>query len=119
MKTPSTTSPLCCKDVLTSVFELNTLDYQVFQHLRKNGAQRADHIAEHLHKERSTIYRSLQKLCSCGLCKKSTHTLPGGGYYHMYNCPKTQKVKQELEHCIDAWYQQVKETLKRFDEDFS
>jgi len=119
MKVNISSNHLCCEDVLKAVFDLNTLDYHVFQCLRKQGPLRASEIAQRLQKERSTIYRSLQKLCSCNLCTKSTNNLPAGGYYHIYDCTDNHDVKQELQHCIDTWYQQVKHTLKRFDSEFN
>jgi predicted transcriptional regulator len=119
MKMHSPQEHLCCADVLKAIFELNSLDYQVFQCLQQQGPLRADQIAELFNKERSTIYRSLQKLSTCKLCKKTTCTLPAGGYYHLYSCSETKEIKQEVEHCIDAWYHQVKDTIKKIDKELS
>ena len=110
---------VCCKDVLHILFDLNTLDFQVFKRLWENSETRADDLAKQMKKERSTIYRSLQKLTSCGLCIKTTNTLAGGGYYHTYVCTDTQQIKQDLQQCVDNWYQQMKQILQQFNEELS
>lgn len=106
-----------CDDAIKCVFDLNKLDLDVFKALQKNGAARADELALILQKERSTIYRSLQKLCACGICDKKTKTLKQGGYYHIYVPQDSQKVKQKAEHCLEQWYRSVKQTLQLITED--
>ena len=108
---------ICCKDVLQSIFELNKLDFNVYKKLKKLGEIRADSLAKKMDRERSTIYRSLQKLTSCGLCTKKTQTIGTGGYYHTYLCNDPKKVRKETESCIDEWYKYMKKTLKDFEKE--
>ena len=70
-----------------------------------------------MNKERSTVYRSLQKLTSSGLCMKKTKTIESGGYYHLYSCNDSAQVRKEIESCIDGWYKQMKKTLKNFEKE--
>ena len=114
MKLPKTPTNLNCKDVLQCVFNLNTLDLTILQHLQTHGELRADKLAHYLNKERSTVYRSLQKLTKCSLCTKHTKTIPKGGYYHTYSCNDTQKIKHELETCLNHWYETMKQKLEHF-----
>jgi len=108
---------ISCKDVLHCVFELNKLDFKVYKLLKEHGKTRADDLAHKMNKERSTVYRSLQRLTSCGLCIKITKTIESGGYYHIYTCNDPKKVKKEMESCIDEWYKQMKNTLKNFEKE--
>ena len=108
---------LKCKDVIQCVFNLNKLDLQIYSTLKQIGESRADDLAKIMEKERSTIYRSLQKLKSCGLCIKKTKTIDSGGYYHIYSCNKKTKIQKELELCIDKWYKNMRETLKNFEKE--
>jgi predicted transcriptional regulator len=101
-----------CDDAIKCVFDLNARDIDVFKTLRKIGTARADEVARLLKKERSTIYRSLQKLCACGICEKKTRTLQQGGYYHVYVPQQSQKVRKRAERCLDQWYESVKQTLQ-------
>jgi len=106
---------ICCDDVLKCVFELNNLDIDVYKKLKKFGELRADELAKKIKKDRSTVYRSLQKLICCNLCLKETKNILKGGYYHIYRCDEISEAKKELEDCIDKWYQQMKNTLKEIE----
>ncbi|MFO7677429.1 MAG: helix-turn-helix domain-containing protein [Thermoplasmatota archaeon] len=108
---------ICCQEVLSCVFNLNNLDFTVYNTLKETGEIRADNLAQLLHKERSTIYRSLQKLTSCGLCKKTIKTIPSGGYFHTYTCTDPKQIKKEIETCIDNWYMHMKQKLKTIEQE--
>jgi predicted transcriptional regulator len=83
--------------------------------LKQHGQTRADDLARKMNKERSTVYRSLQKLTCCGLCLKKTKKIESGGYYHLYSCIAHKEIKKEMESCIDEWYKQMKNVLKNFE----
>jgi len=112
MKIKTPTEPNTCEDILQCLYNLNELDLTVYQSLKKTGPIRADKLAQKLKKERSTIYRSLQKLNHCGICIKKTNTIEQGGYYHTYICNDLNDIKQSLDHCIDDWYHTLKKTIK-------
>lgn len=105
---------ICCDDVMQCILNLNNLDIEVYKTLKEKGEKRADQLAQYIGKERSTVYRSLQKLTCAGLCKKKTKTLTKGGYYHTYICNNKKTTKKQLEKCIDNWYLKMKNTLKEF-----
>ena len=94
MKLIQSDNNICCKDILQSLFDLNDFDFEVYNQLREMNESRADFLAKKMNKERSTIYRSLQKLTLCGLCKKITKTIDTGGYYHVYLCNDIKNVKE-------------------------
>ena len=106
---------ICCDDVIKCVFDLNNLDIDVYNKLKKFGEMRADELAKKIDKDRSTVYRSLQKLTCCNLCLKETKNINKGGYYHIYRCNDISEAKKELGECIDKWHHQMKNTLKQFD----
>ena len=104
-----------CDDVIRCVFNFNTLDMATYSTLKKKGEVRTDELARIMKRERSTIYRSLQKLTKCGICTKHTKTLPQGGYFHTYTCNNTQDIKKRLALCIESWYTQMKEILNHLE----
>lgn len=106
---------LCCNDLLKCVFDLNNLDIDVYDKLKKFGEMRADELADKIKKDRSTVYRSLQKLICFNLCIKETRNIKKGGYYHVYRCNDVAEAKKELEDCINNWYYHMKSILKQFD----
>ena len=115
MKFINPSENMCCDDVLSCVFDFNGLDLDVYKKLREVGESRADDLAQKINKERSTVYRSLQKLTSCGLCIKKTNKIATGGYYHTYSRIDIKLAKKKVESCIDDWYRSMKEAIKMFD----
>jgi len=103
---------ICCNDVIKCIFDLNKLDMDTYKILEKNKEKSAGEIAKKLKKERSTVYRSLQRLVCCGLCIKKTKTLKKGGYYHIYHPVTKKETKNKIEQCIDNWYYTMKQTLE-------
>ncbi len=101
-----------CDEAIRCVFDLNKLDINVYKELKKIGESRADELALFLNKERSTMYRSLEKLTGAGICKKVRRTLTQGGYYYVYQCNDMTDVQKRAQICLDAWYESVKQTLK-------
>jgi predicted transcriptional regulator len=104
---------LSCDNIIQCIFDLNKLDLKVYKTLKEEiGEIRADELAKKLVKDRSTVYRSLQKLTCCRLCIKETRTIDKGGYYHTYTCSDLSKIKKEIERHIDSWYKKMKNTVK-------
>lgn len=104
-----------CDNVIQCIFELNNLDIKVYETLKETGETRADEIAKKLKKDRSNVYRSLQKLTCCRLCVKEKRNIQNGGYYHIYNCANAIKVKKDLEEQIDSWHKKMKNTLEELE----
>ncbi|RLF34883.1 MAG: TrmB family transcriptional regulator, partial [Thermoplasmata archaeon] len=104
-----------CQDILECVFHLNRLDLEVYRKLNEIKKARVGTLAKTLGKERSTVYRSLQRLVACGLCSKKTMTIKTGGYYHVYFCSDLKKVKNRIEDCIDEWYRYMKQNIRDFE----
>lgn len=111
MKTIISDRKICCDDVIKDIYDLNKLDIKVYKTLCKETELRTTQIAEQLKKERSTVYRSLQRLYCCGLCVKKTKTIPKGGYYHVYKAVEKKETKKNLEKCIEEWSEKMKKTL--------
>ncbi|MDW5563016.1 MAG: helix-turn-helix domain-containing protein [Methanomassiliicoccus sp.] len=105
-----------CKDIVQCAFSLNDFEVEVFRAAAQYGPMRADELADIMGRERSTVYRALQKLLSCGMCIRETHSLEKGGYYHTYSAIKRQELKMKLEQCVEEWSLRMREALSRFDE---
>ncbi|MBS3778735.1 MAG: HTH domain-containing protein [Candidatus Thermoplasmatota archaeon] len=116
MKIKSMQSPMKCDEAIKCVFNLNKLDLRVYKKLKEIGPIRANELAKHLNRERSTVYRSLQKLSKVGMCRKITKTLDRGGYYHVYRCDSIENIKKQAQKCLDSWYTNVKKTLEALNE---
>jgi predicted transcriptional regulator len=107
-----------CEDLVQCAFSLNEFEISVFRKLVEVGPSRADEIAESMSRDRSTIYRSLQKLMSCGMVFRETRSIDRGGYFHVYIPISKQMMKEKLERCVDEWHQRMIGMLEKFGEDF-
>ncbi|HIJ00173.1 MAG: hypothetical protein PWQ88_340 [Candidatus Methanomethylophilaceae archaeon] len=106
-----------CTDLLKCAFNLNDLEIELYRLLSKKGPLRSDEIAEYCKKGPSTVYRSLQKLMSCGMVVRETKHLEGGGYYYLYHPKSHDRLKKDLQTCVNSWKKRVDELMNRFDEE--
>ena len=105
-----------CKDLVQCAFSLNEFEVEVFNRLTDAGAKRADDLADLMGKDRSTVYRALQKLMTCGMCFRETKSIERGGYYHVYRAISRDELKHKLEQCVDDWYDRMQQVLAKFGE---
>jgi len=103
-----------CKDLVQCAFSLNEFEVEVFDRLTDAGAKRADDLADLMGKDRSTVYRALQKLMTCGMCFRETKSIERGGYYHIYSAISRDELKHKLEQCVDDWYERMQQVLAKF-----
>ena len=101
------------KNLLHCIFSLNDFELSVYQKLLDLGEAKIDDISTELKRERTVVYRSLQKLVSCGLVYKDSK-IPeqGGGFYHVYSAVELGEVKKNIEEKVDEWYNTMKSLIK-------
>ena len=104
-----------CSNVLECAFDLNKADVEVYRKLKELGKSKVEDLAQKLNKDRSTVYRSLQKLVSCEICIKETRTIEKGGYYHIYSCTDIKQIREKMRACIDEWYKHMENVLIHFE----
>ena len=107
-----------CKDLVQCAFNLNEFEVSVYCHLLEMGPSRADDLAQGMDRDRSTVYRSLQKLMSCGMVYRETRSIERGGYFHLYAPISKEAMKDKLERCVEEWHGRMLEMLTKFGEDF-
>lgn len=114
MKFPKSIENITCQDLIKCVFDLNNLDNEVYKLLKQTGESTTIEIAKKLNRERSTVYRSLQKLISCGICEKQQKKIKTGGYYYLYSIVEINTAMRKVESCIDNWYDILKKKIFEF-----
>jgi predicted transcriptional regulator len=105
-----------CKDLVQCAFSLSEFEVEVFNRLTDAGAKRADDLADLMGKDRSTVYRALQKMMTCGMVFRETKSIERGGYYHLYRAISRAELKHKLETCVDDWYGRMQEILEKFEQ---
>ena len=119
MPTEKSFTNICsCQDIVQCAFNLNSFEVAVYKTVARSGPIRADDLAEKIGKDRSTVYRALQKLMSCGMCFRETKNLEKGGYYHVYGAIPWNVLKKRLEQCVQDWHTKMLEIMAEFDQQF-
>jgi predicted transcriptional regulator len=85
---------------------------------KKDGAAMTlDEVSKEVDRDRSTTFRSLQKLVTLGLCAKETKTIKEGGYYHVYSAVDMETFKIETEKKVKELQKSLDRLLKKFEDD--
>ena len=104
-----------CRDIVKCVYGLSDFELKIYRKLVKQGPLKADDLAPSLKKDRSTVYRALQRLVSSGLAFRETKTIDRGGYFHVYAAVKPDQLKDRLHRCADDWFDNMKAAIDDFD----
>ncbi len=105
-----------CHDLVQCAFSLAGFEVEVYYQLSQSGPLRADELAVKIGKDRSTVYRALQKLMTCGMVYRETKSIERGGYFHVYKAIDKELLRGKLERCVDDWYAHMQEVLSKFGE---
>lgn len=106
-----------CSDVLKCAFSLGDPELDVYRALLSNGPMRSDELADFMGKGPSTIYRSLQRLVSCGMVLRESRNIPAGGSYFIYRAKDREQLREEVRGCMERMMERVERLLDRFEED--
>lgn len=106
-----------CDDVAKCILGLKALDMDAYKCLLANGPMTAESLGEHLNRERSTAYRSLQNLISCGIVYRETKTIDIGGYFYEYVAVDPKRVKEMLKENVEQWYEKVSGLIENIDKE--
>ena len=106
------------KDLFIQLYDLSPLDLDILFMLisKKNDEPMTlDQISKETDRDRSTTFRSLQKLVTLGLCIKETKTIKEGGYYHVYSVVDMKTFKMETERKVRDLQKSLERLLKKFE----
>lgn len=76
-----------------------------------------DEVSKVVDRDRSTTFRSLQKLVTLGLVIKETKTIKDGGYFHVYSAVDMETFKKETERRVRDLQKSLDRLLKKFESD--
>ncbi len=115
-----TRSGASCSELLSCLYNLKTIDIEVFLEVAKHPDATLDQIADFVQRDRSSTHRVLAKLITAELVHKQSKTLKGGGYYHVYSAEEPAKIKEhsrqrvkEITESLEALIENFEPNLKR------
>jgi len=104
------------KDLFIYLYDLSPLELDLLFFLIKNKKPLTmEELARKADRDKSTIFRSLQKLVGLGICIKDTKTLKEGGYYHAYSAIDMESFRMETEKRVK--HESFDRLLRKFEDD--
>jgi predicted transcriptional regulator len=108
-----------CEGLLECLHGLKDLDRECYQLLATaEEPLTVDEIAERVERERSTAYRSIQRLLQTGLVSKEQVNYDQGGYYHVYYPADPEAVADDMQRLLNDWYAQIGNLIGEFREKY-
>ena len=112
-------SDMECEGLLECFHGLKQLDRDVFVRLTGSEAPlTVDEIAEQVDRERSTAYRSIQRLLDTGFIRKEQINYEQGGYYHVYEPVDPGEIAGDMQRMLNDWYAQMGQLIQEFEDKY-
>ena len=106
------------KDLFLYIYDLSTLETDLLITLVKGRkTMTLEQLAKQADRDKSTVFRSLQKLVTLGIISKETRTLKEGGYSHIYRAIPIEMFKLETEKRVKELEASLSRLMKKFEND--
>ncbi len=110
---------MACEGLLECFHGLKELDKECFRALvETEESLTVDEIAAQVDRERSTVYRAIQRLMQAGFVQKDQVNYEEGGYYHVYYPTDADQIADEMQQLLNAWYAQMGQLIGEFREKY-
>jgi predicted transcriptional regulator len=104
------------RDLFTILYDLSPLELELlFILIAKNKPIALEPLANELDRDKTTVFRSLQKMVNLRICEKETKSLREGGWYHVYKAIDVAAFKMETEKRVKEIKESFDRLLKRFE----
>ncbi|MCS7119312.1 MAG: helix-turn-helix domain-containing protein [Archaeoglobaceae archaeon] len=99
------------KCTLKCAFDISCFDMEVYITLLKKNPATVEEIAEILDKDKSTVYKSLQKLIEKSFVERDYRILRSGGYRYLYKPIPFEEFKKRMTKAIEIWAKSLLELI--------
>jgi len=104
-----------CEGLLECIHGLKNLDKEIFAVLTEQAEPlTVDEIAEEVDRERSTAYRSVQRLIKSGFVQKEQVNYDQGGYYHVFRPTGPDEIADDMQRMLNDWYAKMGQLIGEF-----
>jgi predicted transcriptional regulator len=105
------------RDLFIYIYDLSPLDLDLlFILIKHKKPMTLEELSTKADRDKSTTFRSLQKLVGLGICAKETKTIKEGGYYHIYTAIDIKTFKLETEKKIKELEASFHRLLRKFED---
>ncbi|SDM54442.1 Predicted transcriptional regulator [Halogranum gelatinilyticum] len=104
-----------CEGLLECMHGLKELDKKCFRALTASAEPlTVDEVADRVERERSTAYRSIQRLLQTGFIQKEQVNYDQGGYYHVYRPTDPEQIADDMQRMLNDWYAKMGTLIQEF-----
>jgi predicted transcriptional regulator len=108
-----------CEGLLECFHGFKQLDKEVFRVLTESAeALTIDEIAAEVSRERSTAYRSVQRLLQVGFVRKEQVNYDQGGYCHVFQPTDPEEIANDMQRMLNDWYAEMGTLIGEFREKY-
>ncbi len=112
-------SDMECEGLLECFHGLKPLDRACFQALVEHDEPLTiDEIGEAVDRERSTVYRAVQRLLQRDIVTKQQVNYEQGGYCHVYHPADPTDIARTMHRLLNDWYAKMDELIREFEETY-
>jgi predicted transcriptional regulator len=106
------------KDLIMLMYDLSPLEFDLlFALMATKKATTLDVLSKEVDRDKTTVFRCLQKLVNLRICEKDTKTLKEGGWYHVYTAIDIAAFKMETEKRVKEIKESFDGLLNKFEAD--
>ena len=106
------------KELFIYLYDLSPLELDLlFIMIKEAKPLTLEELSNKADRDKSTVFRSVQKLVSSGICIKETRTIREGGYYHIYSAVDMETFKAETERRVKDLQKSLDRLMKKFESD--
>ncbi len=109
-----------CEGLLECIHGLKQLDKECFRVLVESQEPLTiDGVADGVDRERSTAYRSIQRLLQSGFIQKEQINYEQGGYYHVYSPTDPAQIANDMQRKLNDWYAKMGQLIQEFEDKYA
>ncbi|RQH02282.1 MULTISPECIES: helix-turn-helix domain-containing protein [Natrialbaceae] len=110
---------IACEGLLECLHGLKPLDRDCYRVMvESNDPLTIDEVAHRIDRERSTAYRSIQRLLGRGLLEKEQINYDQGGYYHVYSPTDPEQIATGMRRQLNDWYAKMGQLVQEFEDKY-
>ncbi|TYT61271.1 helix-turn-helix domain-containing protein [Natrialba swarupiae] len=108
-----------CEGLLECIHGLKGLDKECFRVMVESDEPLTiDDVADGVDRERSTAYRSIQRLYESGFIQKEQINYEQGGYYHVYYPTDPAEIANDMQRMMNDWYAKMGQLIQEFEDTY-
>ena len=108
-----------CEGLLECIHGLKQLDKECFRAMVESDEPLTiDEVTERVDRERSTAYRSIQRLLQSGFIQKDQINYEQGGYYHVYYPTDPSQIADDMQRKLNDWYAKMGQLIQEFEDKY-